>query len=166
MNKSKIISVLLVLSTINLTVMIPGGGIDTRDFSHIPTIELSAFNIFLTALGMYSLFLPYFIIKKYKWSAISAFVCGLSYFSVYVLDFAHIFPKSPDAMPPLLVILEAVGIILSIPLMYLSIQATKAVNENDHTIHLSHKIYWIIAFAILVGVGIILFATQSAMTGK
>lgn len=146
--------------------MVPGGGIDTRDFSHISPFALSAFNIFLTTLGLVSLFLPYFVFRKYKWSVISAFVCGASYLLVYVLDFAHLFPKSPDSMPQLLVLLEAFGILLSIPLMVLSLQKMKELGGGRISTQLSNKMYWFIAFAILVGIGIIIFATKSAMTGK
>ncbi|MCO6176384.1 hypothetical protein NHF50_15145 [Flavobacterium sp. NRK F10] len=166
MNKSKIIIALLVLSAINLTVMVPGGGIDTRDFSHIPLSILSVFNIFLTTLGMISLFLSYFIFRKYKWSILVAFICGLSYFLVYVLDFAHIFPKSPDSMPQLLVFLEAIGIILSIPLMLLSFNQTKKMKSSQDKSKLSYNLYRLVAFAIIVGIAIIVFATKSAMTGK
>lgn len=166
MNKSKIIIALLIASAINLTVMVPGGGIDTRDFSHISPFALSSFNIFLTTLGLVSLFLPYFVFRKYKWSVISSFICGASYFLVYVLDFAHVFPKSPEPMPQLLVLLEALGIVLSIPLMILSFNKSKELKISNDKSQLSSKMYWLIALAIIVGIGIIIFATKSAMTGK
>lgn len=166
MNKLKIIITLLILSAINLTVMVPGGGIDTRDFSHISPVILSLFNIFLTTLGFISLFLPYFIYRKHKWSLVLTFICGLSYFLVYTLDFAKIFPKSSDPMPKLLMLLEAFGIILSIPLIALSLQKMKELKGNKNKTQLPNKMYWLIAVAILIGIGIIIFATKSAMTGK
>lgn len=165
MKNSTTIIVLLIISTINLTVMIPGGGIDTRDFSQINPLVLGAFNTFLTSLGIICLFLSYFIYKKQKWATPIAFLCGLSYFLVYVLDLLKIFPKSPDAMPPLLLTLESLGVLLSIPLMYYSIKLNRN-SENNENLTLDKKLYWILLIFILIGLGIIIFATNSAMTGK
>ncbi|MEZ4880223.1 MAG: hypothetical protein R2801_08690 [Chitinophagales bacterium] len=166
MNQSKFISLLLILSAINLTLMIPGGGIDTRNFSQIAPLYLSAFNIFLTTLGFVSIFLPYFVVKNQRWSLLIAFICGLSYCLVYVFDFAHIFPKSPDRMPKLLLILEAFGIILSLPLMFYAIKKYSTIKNDQDKIQLSRTIYWLIFIAVLIGIAIIVFATKSAMTGE
>lgn len=56
MKYAKIINLLLIVSAVNLTLMVPGGFIESRDFSHISSITLGAFNVFLTTLGMVSLF--------------------------------------------------------------------------------------------------------------
>lgn len=97
---------------------------------------------------------------------IAAFICGLSYFFVYNLDFAHIFPKSPNAMPQLLILLEALGIAFSIPLMILSFNKIKELKENKSKLQLSQKMYGLITLAIIIGTIIIIFATKSAMTEK
>lgn len=165
MKKTTIINVLLAASAVNLTFMIPGGYIESRDFSHISPIILGGFNIFLTTLGMVSLFLVYFINKKQKWALKAAFVCGLSYFIVYTIDLAGIFPKSPTAMPFLLLILETLGTVLAIPLIYFASLKTTVINNEKKTT-LNKYIYWLIGLAIFVGIGIIIFATKSAMAGK
>lgn len=146
--------------------MIPGGFIESRDFSHIPSIVLAAFNIVLTTLGMISLFLPYFIYKNQKWAVSAAFFSGMSYFVVYTIDLAEIFPKSPTQMPLSLFILEVVGTVISIPIMYYSIKKLKQLEDHGGKLMLNKSIYWLIVFAGLIGVGIIIFATKSAMTGE
>ncbi len=167
MKKTKIISTLLIVSAVNLALMVPGGFIESRDFSHISPIILGGFNIFLTLLGMVSLFLVYFIGKKQKWALKTAFICGLSYFIVYTIDLAEIFPKTPTVMPLLLLVLEILGTILSIPLMYYStLKVTIANSKNEEKTEPNKYIYWLIALAILLGIGIIIFATKSAMTAK
>lgn len=165
MKKTKVINLLLIVSTVNLTLMIPGGFIESRDFSHISPIILGGFNIFLTTLGMLSLFLIYFINKKQKWAFKASFICGLSYFIVYTIDLLGIFPKTPTAMPLLLLVLEILGTILSIPLMYYSFLRIKMAGNEQKTM-LNKYVYFFIILATLIGVGIIIFATKSAMTGK
>lgn len=165
MKKTKIINLLLIVSTVNLTLMIPGGFIESRDFSHISPIILGGFNIFLTTLGMLSLFLIYFINKDQKWVFKASFICGLSYFIVYTIDLLGIFPKTPTAMPLLLLVLEILGTILSIPLMHYSFLRIKMAGNEQKTM-LNKYVYSFIILAILVGIGIIVFATKSAMTGK
>lgn len=165
MKKTKIINLLLIVSTVNLTLMIPGGFIESRDFSHISPIILGGFNIFLTTLGMVSLFLIYFINKNQKWTFKASLICGLSYFIVYTIDLLEIFPKTPTAMPLLLLVLEILGTILSIPLMYYSFLRIRMAGNEQKTM-LNKYVYFFIILAILIGVGIIIFATKSAMTGK
>ncbi len=167
MKKTKIISTLLIVSAVNLALMVPGGFIESRDFSHISPIILGGFNIFLTLLGMVSLFLVYFVSKKRRWALKTAFICGLSYFIVYTIDLAEIFPKTPTAMPLLLLVLEILGTVLSIPLMYYStLKITIANNKNEEKTEPNKYIYWLIGLAILLSIGIIIFATKSAMTAK
>ena len=166
MNTNKFISLLLILSAINLTLMIPGGFIESRDFSHIDPLILGIFNVFLTALGLMSLFLVYFINKQLKWAFKTAAFCGISYFIVYTIDLLEIFPESPTAMPKLLFILEMLGSIIAVPLMFLSIKIIKEQRNEDNQIIFSKAFYWFVALAIVIGLCIIIFATQAAMTEK
>ena len=48
---------LLALSAISLSLLVPGGPIETRSFSHINPIILASFNTFLTTLSILSLLL-------------------------------------------------------------------------------------------------------------
>ncbi len=164
MKRFKTINYLLGFSAINLALMIPGGFIESRDFSHISPIILVGFNTFLTLLGMTSLFLIYFIMKKQEWALSIAFVCGLSYLLVYVLDLLSLFPKSPTPMPLLLLLLESLGVLLAIALMIYSTTSIK-VSSGNTELALNIYIYLIFILAIALCVGIIIFATYSAMGG-
>ncbi|MGV6860616.1 MAG: hypothetical protein ACWA41_02535 [Putridiphycobacter sp.] len=166
MKKNKLIIALLIISAVNLTVMVPGGGIDTRNFSNISTQILSVFNIFLTTLGLVSLFIPYFIYRQQRWSIQLGLICGISYFIVYSVDFAHFFPKSPDPMPPLLSILEAFGILLSIPLIILTTKKLTTQEKMNVKIKIPKKLYFLIVIALIFAIAIVIFATKSAMTIK
>lgn len=166
MNTKKLISLLLILSAINLTFMIPGGFIESRDFSHINPLILGIFNMFLTVLGLLSLFLVYFINKQLKWAFKAALLCGLSYFTVYVIDLFKIFPQSPTIMPELLFILEMLGSVMAVPLIFFSIKKIKEYKNDDVPITFSKPFYWFVALAIVIGLCIIIFATQAAMTEK
>ena len=161
---TKVIATLLVVSMVLLTILIPGGPIETRDFSHISPSILENFNIFLTTTGIVSLLILFFIFKKLRWSYLVAFLCGLSYFGVYILDLAKIFPVSPSKMPPALFVIEVVGTIISIPLMFLSLKNFINYHSTTEKSAVKTKYFWIAAIiSALLGIFIVIFATNSAM---
>ncbi|KPM47982.1 hypothetical protein [Jiulongibacter sediminis] len=166
MKTPTLISSLLVLSAVNLTLMVPGGFIESRDFSHISPMILGAFNILLTALGMISFFLAYFVFRKQRWAFMASLLCSIGYFIVYVIDLAEIFPKSPSPMPTSLLSLEIFGTILSIPLSLYAFKAFDKEKTEGPSSPVGNTIYWIIAAAMIIGLGIIIFATKSAMTAN
>ncbi|WP_294328630.1 hypothetical protein [uncultured Chryseobacterium sp.] len=166
MKTIKFIMALLILSSVNLTLMIPGGCIESRDFSQISPVILGVFNLFLTVLGIVSLFLVYFINKQYGWAYKIACFCGISYFIVYTIDLLKIFPQSPTPMPNLLLILETLGTILSIPLIFYALKKSQECKSKGNVIQFSKSLYWFMAFAIVIVLGIIIFATNAAMTEK
>lgn len=162
------IAVLLVVSSGLLGVLVPGGPIETRNFSHIEPITLGVFNTFLTLLSIGSLLLVYFIFRETKWASIISALCGVSYFLVYVLDLGVIFPVSSDPMPMTLWIIEIVGTIVSLPLVFLSVKNILKINQNGQaemsfTELYSQKFLYIAFLSIFLGFGIITFATISAM---
>ncbi len=161
----------LTLSSGLLTTLIPGGLIETRSFAHINPWILGSFNTFLTTLSLASLLLIYFVWQGYRGAFVASFISGLSYFLVYVLDLGHLFPVSPDAMPPVLLAIEVLGTIISLPLMLISGFGIKnntkqlAQKQNpqlDRGLAGSKQVGMAIGI-ILIGMGIITFATRSAM---
>ena len=161
--QTMIISV-LVLSMILLSILIPGGPIETRDFSHISPSILGLFNTFLTLLGMLSLLVAYFVYHSKKWAYYCSIAIGIAYFLVYVLDLAHIFPRSPNPMPFLLIAIEVAGTLLSFPLIFLPRRMTSLSLENNHQpLHFNAKVFMLIAVIIIISLAIILFATRAAM---
>ena len=163
----RIVSVLLVLSTVLLAVLIPGGPIETRDFSHISPLVLGLFNSFLTILGMGGLVLVYFCWKYKHWAFYASLLCGTSYFFVYVLDLTGIFPTSPSAMPIALELIEYSGSIVSIPLMFYSLAAIKhrsrvAISIETGSGFDTRQVVVVVVFSI-ISVAIVTFATLAAM---
>lgn len=159
-----VVSALLVLSFGLLGSLVPGGPIENRDFSHIDPFVLGAFNTFLTTLVIVSVLLVYYILKNMRWAFVASVLCGVSYFLVYILDLGKIFPVSPDSMPQALFVIEVLGTIVSLPLTFASIQgaikAEKRVMQSD----VYSKSFVYLAFLlVVVGVGIITFATKSAI---
>ncbi|MEM9542720.1 MAG: hypothetical protein AAGA60_24915 [Cyanobacteria bacterium P01_E01_bin.42] len=163
---------LLGISGIALSSLVPGGPIETRSFSHIDPVILGAFNTFLTTLCLGSLLLIYFVLKSDRWAMFAAAVCGLSFLGVYGLDLAEIFPVSPDGMPIALLAIEVLGTILALPLMVLSMQGISTLKPTTadapilqaESLPLLQTPRMVIAIGIaIVGLGIIVFATYSAM---
>jgi hypothetical protein len=166
-NMSKGVSTLLMLSAVLLGILVPGGPIETRDFSHISPVILGAFNTFMTSLGICSFVFAYFALKGKRWAFIASFICGISYFLVYGLDLGKIFPVSPNEMPAALLAIEIVGILVTIPLAYLSLRAIQMPMELSFAYEagteMNKKRVLILAVMVLVGIGIIIFATLAAM---
>ncbi|MEO0645615.1 MAG: hypothetical protein AAFZ17_05580 [Cyanobacteria bacterium J06650_10] len=173
---------LLLLSAVSLTSLVPGGPIETRNFSHISPLVLGSFNIFLTTLSLTSFMLLYFVWQRQRWAFVASGIWGIGYFLVYVLDLARWFPVSPDAMPPALFAIEVFGTILSIPLAVLSFSSANTENNltdinqqrgylgdmltiDDGEVRKNEKtgLFAVAALATLLGTGIVVFATRAAM---
>jgi len=171
------IALLLTISAFLLASLIPGGPIENRVFSHIHPGILSGFNIFLTLLNLGTFALIYFVIRKRSWTYAVTFLAALSYFIVYAIDLAQLFPRSPTPMSQALALIEVLGMCAAVPLMYLSWPHTffarhdKAGNdaiEVDDVSSATHTLNPVlrtvmIALVLVLGVGIVFFATDSAM---
>lgn len=162
------LSGLLVLSSVLLSTLIPGGPIETRSFAHIDPIILGSFNIFLTLLAIGSWLLAYFVWQERRWTFLASTIFGLSYFFTYTLDLGGLFPVSPDSMPLALFSIEMVGTAISIPLIIAAGQATRdniQPQQISVAIDAAATVKWsilMLAIAMLT-VAIVTFATRSAM---
>ncbi len=162
------VSALLILFSGLLATLVPGGPIETRNFSHINPLILGTFNTFLTSLVIISLLIVYFIFKNMNWAFIASVILGVYYLLVYALDLGTIFPVSPDSMPQTLFAIEILGTIVSLPLIFLSIQGAMTINSHDSEQVIGTKGYgtmfvYLTFLMIFIGAGIITFATKSAM---
>lgn len=155
-----LVTALLVASALNLALMVPGGFVETRDFSAYPALVLGAFNVFLTVLGLGSLVLAYIIIKTgraYGWAGLA----GLAFVGVYLLDLGRIFPVPPDPMSTLLATLEWIGTGLGVALAVSSVTLRGAANTATSakpTLPMP-----VVLGLVLVALIIVAFATKSAM---
>lgn len=166
--KKHAVSVLLLLSFLLLLILVPGGPIETRKFSHIDPLILVTFNTFLTSLGIVSLLLAYFVLKGRRWTFTVSALCGILYFLVYAFDLGKIFPVSPDPMSQTLLLVEILGVIFSFPLIYIAIREVFT-NTNTREVFsiqeeaLSKGFAFLLLLLVVVGIGVVVFATKSAM---
>lgn len=160
-----VIAFLLVVLSVLLTILVPGGPIETRDFSHYSETVLALFNIFLTTLGLLSFVVAFLITKKKKYSVVLSAVFALLYLFVYVLDLFKIFPTSPVEMSTTLFSIEVISSLLAVVLIYLCIKYHNIEIHNGETITLQFSFYKLLALIVVVlfAIGIVIFATQSAM---
>ncbi|MBU0556760.1 MAG: hypothetical protein KKD64_14960 [Alphaproteobacteria bacterium] len=123
------ISALLIASALNLALMVPGGFVETRDFSAYPAVVLGAFNVFLTVLGLGSLVLAYVVVGTGRGNG-WAVLFRLAFIGVYLLDLWRIFPVPANPMSTLLATLEWLGTGLGVALTILSIALRGATNTT------------------------------------
>ncbi|MQP66931.1 hypothetical protein GE253_16500 [Niveispirillum sp. SYP-B3756] len=153
-------AVLLIASAVNLALMVPGGFVETRDFSAYPAAVLLAFNVFLTVLGLGSLVLVHFLMKTGK-GRVWAGLAGLAFTAVYLLDIGRIFPVPPNPMSTLLATLEWIGTVLGIAL---AVSAVALRGETKPVNGVKPRLVLPIALGLfLVALIIVVFATKSAM---
>ncbi len=167
---NRYLSVLLLLSGLALSVLVPGGPIENRDFTHISPVVLAVFNSYLTALGIGSFMLAYFCFQRQRWAYKAALVAGISYLWVYIVDLAGFFPTSPTPMPTALEIIEIAGVLLALPMVFItarlslsgSLPSTEA-QHNTSRISSFPQVVLIGSLLLIISIGIILFATLAAM---
>lgn len=151
---------LLVVSGILLSSLIPGGPIEDRNFTQIHPLVLGAFNLFLTVLGLGSLWLA-FAMRHRAISPLWPALAGMAYIAVYGLDLMEIFPFSPTPMSLALWSIEVTGLILAVPLVLMS------VCNGSRTTPVTDKAGFSLTPArgmlVLLGIGIVSAATCAAM---
>tara|TARA_B100000678_G_scaffold283520_1_gene283758 strand:- start:106 stop:588 length:483 start_codon:yes stop_codon:yes gene_type:complete len=160
MNSRRPVALLLALSAINLALMIPGGFVETRDFSAYPASVLAGFNIFLTVLGLGSLVLAWLTWRggvRRVWSGLAA----IGFAAVYLLDLFAIFPVTPVPMSSLLETLEWLGTALAVLLG----AAVLASGRGEGVAQAASVPRGLAILMAIAGLGIVIFATISAMRG-
>jgi len=154
----------LIVSAALLSSLIPGGPIENRDFSHIHPGILGAFNVFLTTLDLGSFVLAFFALKQRQWALNVAFYAAVSYFAVYAVDLAQIFPRSPTPMSFYLALIEVLGMSAAVPLMFASRNA-QSVNPTAGLKSSSTYRFGVTVALVVLGIAVIWFATDAAMSG-
>lgn len=163
---SKITIWVLASSMLLLSLMVPGGPVETRSFQHVDPAVVMGFNIFLTLLVIVSLVTAYFMHKKQKWAYQLCGILGFAYMLVFILDLAKIFPVSSDPMEMPLLVLEWVSLFLGATLMGLSYKTVMLQDDTFWAGKARIPIWGFITVLLflLVGLFIISFATTSALS--
>lgn len=157
---------LLALSIALLSSLIPGGPIENRDFGHLGVTAVLSFNIFLAGLILTSAGALVLVWKTSHFGGVLAFLCGLGFAGVYLLDLFEIFPTSPTTMSDALFTVEAVGLLTAG--LLIAVSHSLAVNgpgaKASTTQLRSFSLPLPILLVVLtVSVGVIGFATVSAL---
>ena len=154
-------ALLLLVSGLLLSSLVPGGPIETRNFSHINAGVLLIFNIYLTVLGLGSFLLIPYVLRSGRYAGILAGLAGVSYLVVYGVDLLGWFPQTPSEMSNALLSIEVIGMVVALPLIYLSSQLPrKDSNPKGRSNSLWIDLKWLLLF--LAGIAIVVFATWSA----
>lgn len=169
--------ILLALSAVLLASLIPGGPIENRDFSHIDLRVLGGFNLFLTVLNLGTVALVFSVFRGRLWAVTASWFAALAYLIVYAIDLLQIFPESPTPMSQSLWLVEVLGIGAAIALMILSWRFTPLAPRSlrpeksepasrgmagGQAGNTGARAMLLILIGAL-GIGIIVFATDSAM---
>lgn len=115
-------SLILFLNVTLLSILIPGGPIENRNFDYLKDSPLIyyGFSILLLALIFISLIMCYFLLLGDIWSFKVSVVLGILYFLVYIFDLMKIFPKSPTPMSKTLMLIEIINMMLALLLIIFS----------------------------------------------
>ncbi len=159
MKQSTYLGVLLVVSALLLTSLVPGGLVENRDFSHINTMVLVAFNMYLTVLALGS-FVVGVGCLRHSTSVFATLAAGVSYVLVYALDLLQIFPVSPTPMSHALWAIEVAGLLLALPLVGLS---AFQLSQPQTTLHQQRVIPW--HWLLPVGMVVVIYASVVTICG-
>jgi hypothetical protein len=99
----------LVLLIITFATLVPGGPIETRDFSQLDPLVFWGFNLLLMAMGLTGLTLSYGMWRGRTWSLRGSIGLAWMYLTVFILDWAMVFPPSSDPMGLSLALVEIFG---------------------------------------------------------
>ena len=105
--------ILLGILVLSFATLVPGGPIETRDFSGLDGSVFWGFNAFLVALGLVAVTSAVALLKgadRFVWPAIAA--CW-GYIFVVLLDLGGVFPRSPDVIPVALGVVEILDLMLA-----------------------------------------------------
>lgn len=93
-----------------LTILVPGGPVENRDFSTMPKMAFVGFNVFLVSLGVVSILVAFWLmISTSAYAVVITLLLGVLYAIVYFIDLAGVFPKSGTPMSPALMGFEIVN---------------------------------------------------------
>ncbi|WP_339222195.1 hypothetical protein [Paenibacillus sp. FSL H8-0332] len=102
-------SLLVFFNVTLLTILVPGGPIENRDFSKLTGVVFWGFNLFLISLGIVSFIACYLLLVSHSNAILVTQIIAVLYFIVYIIDLAGIFPKSPTKMSKPLMLLEVIN---------------------------------------------------------
>ncbi len=123
---NKVVSICLLALVISFAMLVPGGFIETRDFSHLDAKGFWGFNAFLIALSLVAIVMIFLTWQQKKPAFWVSITVAWLYIFVFILDWSHVFPTSPDPMSFWLCMIEILDSILC---FYIVIFSHKSLNH-------------------------------------
>jgi len=114
---------LLLLLVASFVTLVPGGPIETRDFSGLGGPVFWGFNALLIGLAVLAVGSAWAMLRGRVAGAWGAIIAAWGYIFVVLLDLGHVFPTSPDPIPLCLGVIEIFDFILALYVMVLSHRA-------------------------------------------
>lgn len=114
---------LLLLLVASFITLVPGGPIETRDFSGLGGPVFWGFNVFLIALALVAIAASVAMLRGNTAAAKAAIAAAWGYVFVVLLDLGHVFPTSPDPIPLMLGLVEILDFVLALYVMVLAHRA-------------------------------------------
>ncbi|MCM3041448.1 hypothetical protein M3201_17275 [Paenibacillus motobuensis] len=107
-------SLVVFLNVSLLTILVPGGPIENRDFSKLKGVVFWGFNLFLISLGIVSFIVCYLLLISHSNAILITQIIAVLYFIVYTIDLAGMFPKSPTKMSKPLMLFEIINTTMAV----------------------------------------------------
>ena len=107
-------SLVVFLNVSLLTILVPGGPIENRDFSKLKGVVFWGFNLFLISLGIVSFIACYLLLISHSNAILITQIIAVLYFIVYTIDLAGMFPKSPTKMSKPLMLFEIINTTMAV----------------------------------------------------
>lgn len=107
-------SLVVFLNVTLLTILVPGGPIENRDFSKLKGVVFWGFNLFLISLGIVSFIACYLLLISHSNAIFITQIIAVLYFIVYTIDLAGMFPKSPTKMSKPLMLFEIINTTMAV----------------------------------------------------
>lgn len=104
---------LMLVLVASFVTLVPGGPIETRDFSGLGGAVFWGFNAFLIALALLAVGSAVAMLRGSVAAGWGAIVAAWGYIFVVLLDLGHVFPTSPDPIPLMLGLIEILDFILA-----------------------------------------------------
>ncbi len=113
-------AVLLLVLVGSFVTLVPGGPIETRDFSGLGGAVFWGFNAFLIALAVVAVASAVAMLRGSRIAGWGAIAAAWGYVFVVLLDLGHVFPTSPNPIPLMLGLIEILDFMLALYVMALT----------------------------------------------
>lgn len=128
----KNLPILLTVMILLFALLVPGGPVENRDFSHMissdPLNLFNLFNAFLIIILMMIITMIFYTQTRARWTYYVSIFLGISFVFIAFIDLAGIFPTSPTPMSTPLLTIEVVDSWVAILVAWFAYKSLKLKN--------------------------------------